>query len=274
MWALAKKTAIIEGIAMTVIGVLLIAPLLPHVFGVTDAVTAGYVVGSMAIVSIGFTFTSLIFLASSYYLLIDKIPLAFGMCALRDVILAVPLAIAMGSAFGIYGMFAGLAIAPAAAYGATMLYIRNKYGKDNYPLLIKEKEDAVSSFFYEISIEPESIIALQAEIDDELEKNGIDKRTIGRVKLLIEELYMLVYKKNGQKPVRGECTMLIDDGLSIITKDDGVLLNLAEEDVAAGTIGEYLISNYMRNLSGKQHLITMSYNRNVFEIKAGENNSL
>ena len=196
------------------------------------------------------------------------------MCALRDVILAVPLAIAMGSAFGIYGMFAGLAIAPAAAYGATMLYIRNKYGKDNYPLLIKEKEDAVSSFFYEISIEPESIIALQAEIDDELEKNGIDKRTIGRVKLLIEELYMLVYKKNGQKPVRGECTMLIDDGLSIITKDDGVLLNLAEEDVAAGTIGEYLISNYMRNLSGKQHLITMSYNRNVFEIKAGENNSL
>ena len=271
MWALAKKTAIIEGIAMTVIGALLIAPLLPYVFGVTDAVTAGYVAGSMAVISVGFTFTSLIFLASSYYLLIDKIPLAFVMCALRDVIFAVPLAIAMGSAFGIYGMFAGLAIASVAAYGITMLYIRRKYGKDNYPLLIKEKEDAVLSFFYEITIEPESIIVLQAEIDGELEKNGIDKQIIGMIKLLVEDLYMLIYEKNGKKPVLGECTMIIDNGVSLITKDDGVLFNLAEEDAAAGTIGEYLISNYMRTLPVKQHLVTMSYNRNVFKIRTKEN---
>ena len=79
---------------------------------------------------------------------------------------------------------------------------------------------------------------------------------------------MLIYEKNGQKPVCGECTMIIDNGVSIITKDDGVLLDLSEEDSVSGTIGEYLISNYMRTIPGKQHLITMSYNRNVFEIRA------
>ena len=129
------------------------------------------------------------------------------------------------------------------------------------------------SFFYEITIKPETIIKLQSEISGELEKNGIDKHVIGRIKLLVEELYMLIYEKNGQRSVRGECTMITDKNkVSLITKDDGVLIDLAAEDVSAGTIGEYLISNYMRTLTGKQHLITMSYNRNVFEIKAEVNN--
>lgn len=268
MWALAKKTAVLEGIAMTAIA-MLIAPFVPRMLGVTDAVTAGYVTGGMRVVSIGFTFTSLLYLTSSYYLLVDRIPIALVMCALRDVALSAPIAVILGSAFGIYGMFAAFAIAPELAYGISMLYIYRRYGSESYPLLIKDKEDKVMSFFYEINIEPESIISLQAEISGELEKNGIDKKVIARIKLLVEELYMLIYEKNGQKPVRGECTMLIDEnnGVSLITKDDGVLLDLAEEDAAAGTIGEYLISNYMRTLPGKQHLITMSYNRNVFEIK-------
>ena len=148
-----------------------------------------------------------------------------------------------------------------------------KMARPHVTLLLKEKEDEVMSFFYEITIEPEAIIKLQADIALELEKNGIDKRVIGRIKLLVEELYMLIYEKNGQKSVRGECTMIIDENkVSLITKDDGILLDLAAEDVSAGTIGEYLISNYMRTLTGKQHLITMSYNRNVFEIKAEVNN--
>ncbi len=269
---LAKKTAVLEGIALTVVS-MLIAPLVPRMLGVTDPVIAEYVTGGLRIVSIGFTFTSLLYLTSSYYLLIDKIPIAFVMCALRDAAISVPLAVIMGSTFGIYGMFAAFAIAPAAAYGISMQYVYCRYGKESYPLLIKEKEDEVKSFFYEINIEPESIITLQADIAGELEKFGIDKRVIGRIKLLIEELYMLIYEKNGQKSVRGECTMIIDNNeVTLITKDDGVLLDLAEEDAAAGTIGEYLISNYMRVLAGKQHLITMSYNRNVFEIKAEVNN--
>lgn len=272
MWSIAKKAAVFEGIAMTVTATL-VAPLIPRVLGVTDAVTAVYMTGGARVAALGFTFTSLLYLASSYYLLVDRIPIAFIMCALRDVAISAPLAVIMGSTFGIYGMYAAFAIAPAAAYGISMLYIYRRYGKENYPLLIKEKEDEVMSFFYEITIEPEAIIRLQAEISGELEKQGIDKRIIGRIKLLVEELYMLIYEKNGQKSVRGECTMIIDkDKVSLITKDDGVLLDLAAEDVSAGTIGEYLISNYMRTLTGKQHLITMSYNRNVFEIKAEVNN--
>ena len=274
IWRLAKQTAVLEGIALTV-AAMLIAPLVPRMFGVTDPVISGYITGGLRIASIGFTFTSLLYLTSSYYLLVDRIPIAFVMCALRDAAISAPLAVVLGSAFGIYGMFAAFAIAPELAYGISMLYIYRKYGKENYPLLIKEKEDEVMSFFYELTIEPEAIIKLQSEISGELEKNGIDKHVIGRIKLLVEELYMLIYEKNGQRSVRGECTMIIDKNeVSLITKDDGILLDLAAEDIAAGTIGEYLISNYMRVLPGKQHLITMSYNRNVFEIKAEVNNSL
>ena len=137
--------------------------------------------------------------------------------------------------------------------------------------MINNKENMDKSFFYEMDIEPKSIIAIQTEIAAVLEKNGINKRIIGRIKLLIEEMYMLIYEKNGQKNVHGECTMTIDGGISIIAKDDGVLLDFADEDMSAGTMGEYLISNYMRTLPEKQQLITMSYNRNVFEIHTEAN---
>ena len=271
MWTLAKKTAVTEGIAMTA-AAMLIAPFIPRLLGVTDTAAARYVADGTRVVAVGFAFTSLLYLTSSYYLIIDRITIALVMCALRDVVIAAPLAVALGSVFGIYGMFVAFAAAPAAAYGISMLHIHRRYGRDNYPLLLKEKENEVTSFFYEITVEPESVIALQKDIAGALEKNGTDKRVIGRIKLLVEELYMLVYEKNGKKPVCGECTMLIDNnGIRLITKDDGVLLDLADEDAAAGTIGEYLISNYMRSLPGKQHLITMSYNRNVFEIKTEGN---
>jgi hypothetical protein len=218
----------------------------------------------------GLVFLSLLYLLSSYYLLIDKIKLGFVMSALRDVLVVTPVCVVLGYFFGIYGMFAGVAIGPALTYVITVLYIRFRYGKDNYPLLLSEKLKGFKHKFYEFKLNPESIVGTQHQVEKFLVENNIEQKTISKAKLLIEDLYMLIYEKNGvDKAVYAECTVIIrETDVQIITKDDGVLFDLSSEDVIAGSIIEFMVSGYMEKLKeNKKYLTTMSYNRNTFRIK-------
>jgi hypothetical protein len=151
-----------------------------------------------------------------------------------------------------------------------MLYVRLRYGKANWPLLLKEKFDANSSAFYEFTITPENVIAIQKQIEGFLTAAGVSKKIVFRCKHLIEDLYMLIYEKNGsgQKLISAECTVILrDNAVQIITKDDGVLFNLADEDANAVSCLAFVVSGYMDALKGnKKYLTTMSYNRNTFKV--------
>ena len=170
-------------------------------------------------------------------------------------------------------MFAGVAIGPAVAYLISVLYIRIRYGKDNYPLLLSENLKGFNHKFYEFKLDPKSIVETQQQVEKYLCENGIDRKIVSKVKLLIEDLYMLIYEKNGvDKEVYAECTVIIREaGVQIITKDDGVLFDLSSDDVIAGSIIEFMVSGYMEKLKdNKKYLTTMSYNRNTFRINYEE----
>jgi hypothetical protein len=80
---------------------------------------------------------------------------------------------------------------------------------------------------------------------------------------------MLIYEKNGNATTYAECSVFIrEDGIQIITKDDGVLFDLSSDDVIAGSITEFMVSGYMEKMkNNKMYLTTMSYNRNTFKVK-------
>jgi Na+-driven multidrug efflux pump len=268
-YGLSKKTAVVEGVVLTLL-MILAAPFIVKLYDISDSVAYSYAVGGLRIEALGLVFLSLLYLLSSYYLLIDKIKLGFVMSALRDVLVVTPACIALGYFFGIYGMFAGVAIGPALTYVITVLYIRFRYGKDNYPLLLSEKLKGFKHKFYEFKLNPESIVGTQHQVEKFLVENNIEQKTISKAKLLIEDLYMLIYEKNGvDKAVYAECTVIIrETDVQIITKDDGVLFDLSSEDVIAGSIIEFMVSGYMEKLKeNKKYLTTMSYNRNTFRIK-------
>jgi hypothetical protein len=209
---------------------------------------------------------------SSYYLLIDKIKLGFMMSAFRDILVATPVCVVLGYFFGIYGMFAGVAIGPALAYVIMALYIRFRYGKDNYPLLLSEKLKGFKHKFYDFVLSPESVIGVQKQVEKFLVENNIENKVVAKVKLLIEELFMLIYEKNGaNKSVCAECTVIIlNSGVRLIIKDDGVLFDLSSEDVLTSSITEFMVSGYMEQLKNdKLYLKTMSYNRNTFKFNYG-----
>ena len=217
-YALANRTAIAEGIIVTV-GLIIIAPFAPGFLHVTDPEMARWIIIGIRLTAIGSTFTSLLYLITSYYLTIDQISIGVIACAMRDVVFSVLLGVTLGKAFGAVGMFAGLGAAPAVAFGICMLVLRLRYGKKDCPLLLSKVPGHENINNFEVSIEPKKIIRLQQEVGSLLEDNKVDTLTINRVKLLIEELYMLIWEKNKEKSVLGEMTIYIDpEQIRIISK--------------------------------------------------------
>ena len=267
-YSLANKTAIIEGIIVTIV-LVIIAPFAPDFLNVTNPDMAEWIVVAVRLTALGSTFMSLLYLLTSYYLVIEQITIGLVACAFRDVIMNLAFAVGLGMIFGIYGTFIGIALAPAVAYALLMFFVRVRYGKDDCPLLLSKVPGDESSHLFDLMTEPEQIIGLQKQVENLLVENNTDSRTIGKVKLLVEELYMLIREKNENKPVLSEFTVFIHpDEIKIITKDNGVLFDISKDDVNVTSIAAYAVSSYMDQLGeNRRHLTTLSFNRSAFKIK-------
>ena len=123
--------------------------------------------------------------------------------------------------------------------------------------------------FFEFTVTPEMIIAVQKQAGDFLRHNGVSQKNVMKAELLIEELFMLIYEKNDKKDtVCAECTVIVrDKTVRIITKDDGVLFNIADEDAGISSLRSFVVASFMETLkTQKRYLTTMSYNRNTFTL--------
>lgn len=271
-WRLAKVTAIFEGLAMTVL-MMISSFFIPHLLGIQDPVLADCSARGIRLMSLSLPFVSLLYLVTSYDLLIDRIRLGFIICAMRDLLQAAPLAMMLGRLFDENGMFTGVMLAPVFSYAAGMLFVRLRYGKENYPLMLADRAKSVRSWLYNVNVEPEAIIDVQGRIARKLKENGVDDQTIGMIKLLVEELFVLIHEKNHGNPgVMGECGVIIEeDGVRIIIKDDGVLFDLSDENAEVVSFAVFAVSSYMTSIGeNKQNLTTMSFNRNTFLVRQSD----
>lgn len=268
IYALVQKTAIIEGIIVT-IALIVFAPFVPAILDVSQPELAHWVVVTVRVTALGSTFVSLLYLITSYYLVIEQIILGMVACAIRDVIFSVSLIFVLGEIWGMTGMFVGLALAPALAYGLLMLYLFMHYGREDCPLLLSKISGGESSYIFNLSTDPEEIIGTQSKIEALLKEQNVDKRTISRVSLLIEEMYMFIRQMNDDKAVPAECTVFLEsDGVHIISKDGGVSFDMADEDISTKSLSAYTVASYLekRDFSNR-HLTTMSLNRSAFLFK-------
>ena len=267
IYSVAKRVAVEEGILLLLL-MQLIAPIVPMLLGVSDAVMRGYVTAGVRIISLGSVFVSLLYLSTSYYLLLDKILLGLIVSALRDVLAAGPLCVALGMAFGVYGFFAGFAVAPLVAGLISMSLLRIRYRSDA-PLLLHQREKGKEALLFSLTVEPKEIIDTRDQIGVALSGRGFDKRTVNRVMLLFEELFMLIHEKNQETRILAECAFLLEkDMIRIIARDTGAQLDLSDSDMAISSLRSYIISSVADSVcSRKQHLVTMSFNRNMFELQ-------
>ena len=267
-YALAKKAAIIEGIGVTVF-LMIAAPFVSPILNVTNPTLARWITISIRIISLNSLFISVLYLLTSYYLVIEQITLGLIACILRDVGLSVILIIIFGSTLNIIGMLIGITIAPAIAYVSLLFYIFLRYGRKDCPLLLSRVPEFKNYYLFNICVKNEEIISMQSRIKEVLKENDIDKWIIGQVTLLIEEIYILILQMNNYVNVLAECTIFLHpDGIQIISKDDGVLFDMADERNSTKSLSAYIISMYLEKGGFENYnLTTMSFNRNSFFIK-------
>ncbi|MBQ9819497.1 MAG: hypothetical protein IJM60_04380, partial [Bacteroidales bacterium] len=187
---------------------------------------------------------------------------------LRDLFPALPLAVLGGLAGGVMGMFAGLTAAPPIGYLLSVLYIDRKYGRENYPLFLADLERRKSVRLYQFRALPDEIIRVRDEIGLALKDSACPAGQVNRVMLTFEELFMLIHDCNPGKTVLAECTVEAGGSVRLITKDSGRIVDLTDTDRDVRSLRGYTFSNLLEAHAVRRvHLLALSYNHNVLEIR-------
>ena len=265
----AEKTALAEGVALSVF-VFIFAPILVRAFGITDADIAVRGVHAFRIMSVSMTCTALTFLFSSYYLLTDRVPLALGIVGVKEC--ACPIVFAIGCALCVrteIGLWTGLVLAPVAGIVLPALFVRIRYGRSQFPLLLDESASEI--FCYDFELTPENAVAT-AKTAGQAVSAAVDGKTNMQIQILIEELGLLILEKNGGldktkhgKKIHAECTLMIEPNtVRIILRDSGIIFDITDADARVSSFRQFFVASVMERHRSKAYLTTTGYNRNEF----------
>ncbi|MGN0412252.1 MAG: MATE family efflux transporter, partial [Lachnospiraceae bacterium] len=264
MMSLAGKAATLEGIGASLL-LFLGGRYLARMLGITDPGLLNLCETAVRFSSPFLVCSALLFLLTTYYLLIEKMLLATWITILKDFLALVTLMILGGIMFGVNGVWIGFGIAPLLSLGISSLLICRHYGRKNFPLLLKQEGEI---WDFDLILTEQSILNLRDELEKILLDRNRKKKLVSRIMLLTEELEMLILEKNPGKEVAAECTLLIDgDEIQLVFRDSGVLFDITDEDSAVSSLRSYLVANMMSYQKRKNHLVTTSYNRNAFRFE-------
>jgi Na+-driven multidrug efflux pump len=257
------KAAIIEGVAATAF-IWIFARQFCALFGIKDGAALLPSMMALRIVSLGFVFCSLVSLTTSYYMLIDHIGMATCIACLQNGLLYILLPITGASAFGFNGMWAGFVAASGLTFAAAMLFVYLRFGKDNFPFLLKNMESDIIVF--DDTLTKEIVSGLSENVVSSFKSHGYPKTTANHAALFVEEIALTILEKNRQakKPVLVEVSLFFEkDSALVIERDSGVLFDVTDSDLHIEGISGFVLSGLMESKKEKAYLVTTGYNRNM-----------
>lgn len=257
------KAAIIEGAAATVL-IWIFAKQFCGLFGVTDEAALASAIPAIRIVSLGFIFCSTVSLTTSYYMLIDRIGMATCVACFQNGLLYILLPIAGSLLFGIYGMWAGFVVAPILTLICALLFVYLKFGKDNFPFLLKDMDAEI--LVMEDTLTPESAASLSVQVKNSLQSHQYSIETANSAALFTEEIGLTILECNqpSKKPILIELSLFFeDDYVLIIERDSGKLFDLTDPDAEVRGLSGFTLSGLMKAHDEKAYLVTTGYNRNM-----------
>ena len=259
----AVKAAVIEGLAATAL-IWAFTRQFCALFGITGGEALAPSISALRIVSLGFTFCSMVSLTTSYYMLIDRIGMATCIACFQNGLMYILLPVLGALAFGMGGMWAGFVAAPILTLVCAYLYVYLRFGRDNFPFLLKDMESEIE--VVDDTLTPETAAGLSNRVRSSLLAHQYMKKTAGKAALFVEEIGLTILERNRQtkKPVLVELSLFFEeDSVLVIERDSGVLFDLTESDVQVGGLSSFLLSGLMKAHKDKAYLITTGYNRNM-----------
>ena len=260
----AFKYAVAEGIIMTIL-LFIFGSYVAKLFGLAEVELINITKLALRLVSPFFFCTAVLFLQTTYYMIIEKVFLATAITGIKDWLLPSIMMCVFGLVFGINGVWSGLGLAPFVSVIVVVAILLICYGKKKFPLLLEDETREVSIFDTELS--PENVVNLRNQVEEFLLKREINQKSIKKIMLYIEELCMLTYEKNKSRKVTCECSVMIGDDVQIIIRDDGEIGDLTDPDNPVESLRSYVVAHMMIHMPRRRFLKTMGYNRAMFEFE-------
>ncbi len=77
---------------------------------------------------------------------------------------------------------------------------------------------------------------------------------------------MVVHDRNSGRRIKAEVTVDLNEGLTLILRDDGEIFDITDSDARISSLRSYLVSNLMTVIPNRRNLTTTGFNRNVFKL--------
>ena len=230
----------------------------------TEGEALASAVTAVRIVCLGFIFCSTVSLTTSYYMLIDRIGMATCIACFQNGLLYVILPILGSVIFGINGLWAGFAAAPILTLICAFLFVYKRFGRDNFPFLLKEMESEI--IVMDDVLTPENASLLSEKVAKSLLSHQYPKDVTNHAALFTEEIGLTVLEVNKQskKPVLVEFSLFFEENhVLIIERDSGKLFDLTDPDAEIKGLSGFILSGLMEAHDEKAYLVTTGYNRNM-----------
>ncbi len=263
------KAAVIEGLAATAL-IWAFPRQFCALFGITGGEALAPSIAALRIVSLGFTFCSVVSLTTSYYMLIDRIGMATCFACFQNGLMYILLPVLGALAFGMGGMWAGFVAAPILTLVCAYLFVYLRFGRDNFPFLLKDMESEIEVM--DGILTPETASALSERVASCLLSHQYPNRTANRAALFVEEigLTILEINKQAKKPVLVELSLFFEeDSVLIVERDSGKLFDLTDPDAQIKGLSGFILSGMMEAHKEKAYLVTTGYNRNMIRFSRG-----
>ena len=264
------KAALIEGVIATIL-ICIFAKQFCGVFGITGGAALAPSISAIRIVSLGFAFCSAVSLTTSYYMLIDRIGMSVCISCLQNGLLYIILPIAGSLLFGINGIWAGFVLAPILTLAGALLFVYLKFGRDDFPFLLKSMDSEIEVM--DDVLKEENVSKLSEQVGKSMLFHHYSKKEANRATLFVEEICLTIIERNKKlkKPVLIELSLFFEaDSVLIIQRDSGELFNLTDPDLQIKGLSGFILSGLMEaHKEEKAYLVTTGYNRNMIRISHG-----
>lgn len=165
---------------------------------------------------------------------------------------------------GMGGMWAGFVVAPMLTLICVYLFIYLKFGRDNFPFLLKDMKSEIEVM--DDTLSPETAVGQSDHVRSSLLAHQYTRKTADSAALFTEEIGLNILDRNRQakKPVLIELSLFFEeDSVLLIERDSGKLFDLTESDVQIGGLSSFILSGMMEAHQEKAYLVTTGYNRNM-----------
>lgn len=260
----AVRVSVILGACLSV--ALFAFPWVPAwIIGVDDPGLLRTSTETVRIVSGSYVFFGIGTLFFTYYLFIGRRGASMALATLQELVFPV-LGVTVGAwVGGAIGFWTGYALAPVLAmavlFGALFVCRRGRFD----PFLLPEADARLTD--WNVVVSDRTACEVAQGVHAKLEEIGAGMKTVVRADMLVEDTLMTVKERNSGRKVRAEVTLDCRDGVKLVFRDDGVIVEAFTDSGGGDWFRAQTLGAVVNTAVGRNNATTCGYNRAEFVLE-------